>query len=173
MRFFLFLSSILAIFFFTSLQIPAFTKDIPQDFSASLKEEMEYSKAISVLLENDISGADSQTQQFLGRLYYLNGESKKALETFTKIKEKSWIDYVYLGLIYEDLSDSGLAIKNYLASLKLKINSIALYRLGKIFYHNKRYRKAAQFFQDTLNCDSSIRLANYYLGECFIKMGNY
>jgi SpoIID/LytB domain protein len=89
------------------------------------------------------------------------------------IKEKDWLSFLYLGLAHEDLNQKSLAVNSYLRSLKLKRNSISLYRLGKIYYRKKQYHKAAQFFYEVISLDSSIRLANLYLGECLSKTGKY
>ncbi|MDP2924598.1 MAG: SpoIID/LytB domain-containing protein [Candidatus Omnitrophota bacterium] len=143
------------------------------DIAATFKEKMDYGRAIIALEALIGQSSNKKPRYLLGKLYYLNGNSQKALEILTNLKEKDWLVFLYLGLIYEDLGKQSCAVTNYLYSLKLKKNIIALYRLGKTFYHAKNYKKSAIFFSDTLALDSSIRLANYYLGDCFLKMGNY
>jgi SpoIID/LytB domain protein len=176
MRYLFFLNTLFSafIFFITLIQFSS-AKDIEASLNAAaiLKEKMDYKAAIGLLEENATEINDTKAANFLGRLYYLDGNSQRALGIFTSLKEKDWISFVYLGLINEDLAKYSQAVKNYLNSLKLKQNSIALYRLGKIFYQKRLYPKAARFFLDTLSCDSSIRLANYYLGSCFVKIGDY
>jgi SpoIID/LytB domain protein len=110
---------------------------------------------------------------FLGKLYYLNGEDYKAYKIFSRIKEKDWRVYLYLGLIFEDLNNENLALLNYLKSIDSKKNTIALYRIAKIYYKKKDYTKAKDYFLEVLNLDKSVRLINYYLADCFYKLGDY
>lgn len=143
------------------------------DKASSYKEAMNYAEAISILENN--KGLFNQRKEinFLCRLYYLDGQSKKAIETLNTISDKDWINYLYLGLAYEDLGNKQLAVKNYLKSIKLNENFIALYRLGKIYYKHKSYLKASRFFSKLIALDSSTRIANYYLADCFLKTGDY
>lgn len=141
--------------------------------AAKHKEALNYDKAIATI-ESNLKYLDNTSDyNFLARLYYLNGEDARAIEALDKIKTKNWLSYLYLGLAHESLGDNKVAVKNYLKSIKLNENSIALYRLGKINYNEKKYTKAALFFSKLLSLDSSIRLANYYLAECYFKNGNY
>ncbi|MCK9573931.1 MAG: SpoIID/LytB domain-containing protein [Candidatus Omnitrophica bacterium] len=143
------------------------------DKAASYKEAMDYKKAISEIEDNKNLLNQVQDINFLSRLYYLNGQSEKAIATLSAIENKDWISYLYLGLSYEDLGETTLAVKNYLESLKFNENFIALYRLAKIYYKHKSYEKASRFFSKLIALDSSTRFANYYLAECFLKTGDY
>jgi len=137
------------------------------------KESGEYQKAIEVLRGAKSSKSDRQLLTYLGRLEFLSGQVRASLKTFTQIKKKSWQDYLYLGLIYEDLGNKRLAIENYLKSINLKENSIASFRLGKIHRTLGNYQQAQKYFQKVIKLDPSIRLANYYLGECLYKLRRY
>ncbi|MDD4182595.1 MAG: SpoIID/LytB domain-containing protein, partial [Candidatus Omnitrophica bacterium] len=143
------------------------------DDAASYKEAMDYKETISVLENNRSSLTQTQENNFLSRIYYLDNQSKKAIEVLDSIGDKDWLSYLYLGLAYEDLGSNQLAVKNYLKSLKLNENTIALYRLAKIYYKRKAYTKASRFFSRLIKLDSSTRIANYYLADCFLKTGDY
>jgi len=143
------------------------------DDAASHKEAMDYKETISVLENNRSSLTQTQENNFLSRIYYLDNQSKKAIEVLDSIGDKDWLSYLYLGLAYEDLGSNQLAVKNYLKSLKLNENTIALYRLAKIYYKRKAYTKASRFFSRLIKLDSSTRIANYYLADCFLKTGDY
>jgi len=145
----------------------------PLNTAACYKEAMNYSKAVSALQARRDSLTQVSELNFLSRLYYLNGQSEKAIETLNTIKNKDWISYLYLGLANEDLGNIQPAVKNYFASLKLNENFIALYRLAKIYYKRKLYAKASRFFSKLIALDSSTRIANYYLADCFLKTGDY
>ncbi|MDD4955532.1 MAG: SpoIID/LytB domain-containing protein, partial [Candidatus Omnitrophica bacterium] len=134
---------------------------------------MNYKEAISILEDNRDKISQTQENNFLSRLYYLDGQSKKALEVLNLISEKDWVSYLYLGLAYEDLGNTPQAVKNYLESLKLNENTVALYRLAKIYYKRKLYKKSSRFFSRLIKLDSSARIANYYLADCFLKIGDY
>lgn len=143
------------------------------DNAASYKETMDYKEAISVLEASKDQIVQTQERNFLARLYYLDGQNEKAIKILNSATDKDWISYVYLGLSYEDLGNNQLAVRNYLQSLKLNENTIALYRLAKIYYKHKAYKKASRFFSRLIKLDSSTRIANYYLAECFLKIGDY
>ncbi len=87
------------------------------------------------------------------------------------LENKKWYHYLYLGLIYEDLGRAKQAISAYRQSLNLDKNTIALFRLAKIYRKNKEYQKASDLFQELINYDSSLRLAYYYLGQCLKEIG--
>ena len=142
------------------------------NIAASFKESGDYRKAKEVLGKIDISGNNIVILRYLARLNYLQGDNKKALEILRSLKE-DWITLLYSGLIYEDIADESAAIRSYLGSLRLKSNSIALLRLGKIYRKNNNYQKAIDYFLKLINLDPSIRFAYYYLGECYYKIGRY
>ena len=143
------------------------------DLATNFKEKMEYQKAIEVIepLYRDNSSLDFKI--FLGKLYYLNGENYKAYRIFNRIKEKDWRVYLYLGLIFEDLNNKKLALVNYLKSIDSKKNTIALYRIAKIYYQKKDYLNAKNYFLEVFGLDRSIRLINYYLADCFYNLCDY
>ncbi len=143
------------------------------DSASIYKEAMDYDKAIQVLESNPQILADTDSGNFLGRLYYLTSQNSKAIGVLSSLKNKNYLTYLYLGLVYEDLGNTQLAVNNYIASLRLQKNTIALYRLGKIYYKRKNYQKASHFFARVIALDSSIRLANFYLAECLLNTGNY
>jgi len=169
MKFFLtfFLSLVFALNSFSQNQSKI---DNYLDTAALFKESGEYEKARDVL---DSVGADEKTVQYQAKLSFLRGESEEALREFESIKDKNWVDFLYQGLIYEDLNKLDLALDNYSKSLELKPNSIALFRLAKICRSSGEYEKAADFFQKLINLDSSIRLAYYYLGDSFLRLKQY
>lgn len=84
------------------------------------------------------------------------------------IKTKAWSDFIYRGLDFEGSGQPQKAIKSYLDSLAKYQNSIALFRLGKIYRQQGHYKQAVKYFKQLLKLDSSIRLSNYYLGECLL-----
>jgi len=141
------------------------------DRAASYKEAGNYSRAIEVLLS--AKTGDERVKKYLARIYFLGGYPRKALRIFSRIRQKDWLDFVYLGLALEDLGKTVPAIKNYSRSLALEKNSIALYRLGKIYYHQGAYAEAKNYFIRLNAYDSSIRVVNYYLGDLFLKEKNY
>ncbi|MEM7816867.1 MAG: SpoIID/LytB domain-containing protein, partial [Candidatus Aenigmatarchaeota archaeon] len=100
-------------------------------------------------------------------------DSFETINLLEGLVEKDWFTFLYLGLAYEDLNNHSKAISNYLRSLNRNPNSIALYRLGKIYYKKNNFRKAIFFFSRLLKFDPSIRLANYYLGEALAKIGDF
>ena len=143
------------------------------DLATLFKESGEYQKAITILRQVKSSKLDRQLLAYLGRLEFLSGQSRGALEVLSQIPKKSWQDYLYLGLIYEDLGNQKLAIENYLKSIKSEKNSIALFRLGKIYRKKGSHQQAQKYFQEVIKSDPSIRLAYYYLGECLYKLRKY
>jgi len=169
--------SFLPAFFIISTPQFSFSADkstgIALNKAASYKEAMNYSEAISALENIKASLKNTSELNFLSRLYYLDGQSRKTVETIDTITDKDWLSYLYLGLAYEDLGKHQLAVRNYLESLKLNENFIALYRLAKIYYKRKSYHKASRFFSRLIKLDSSTRIANYYLADCFLKTGDY
>jgi len=116
---------------------------------------------------------DDEVLLLKGTIFYLKGESRKALTFFEKIKNKDWKIYLYLGLAYEDLGKEDRALSFYLKTLSLERVSIASYRIAKIFFYNQNYKKAKEYFEKTIDIDSSIRLAYYYLGKCLLHLGDY
>ncbi len=171
------MKQIFAILFFSFVFIhPAFScckvsqlKD-SLDQAATLKESFQYQKAVDVLLESKVE-EDKAVLSYLSKLLYLSGDSQLALEFILEAK-KDWQDYLYLGLIYEDLGEIGKAVNAYRESLKLEKSSIALLRLGKIYREKKKYEKVVYFFQQLISYDSSQRVAYYYLGESFNRLGD-
>ncbi|MCF7887186.1 MAG: SpoIID/LytB domain-containing protein [Candidatus Omnitrophica bacterium] len=104
------------------------------------------------------------------KFFYLTGENKKAYRKLDRLVGKSWIDFLYLGLINEELGQVEPAIEAYKKSLNLEKNGIGLFRLAKIYRAEKKYDKAATFFKELINYDSSIKVAYYYLGQCLRKI---
>lgn len=137
--------------------------------AAKYKEKFQYDKAIALLKDQQ----DNLGKEYLARLYYLNGQIKKALELFFNLENKSWYSYIYLGLIYEDLKKFDLAITNYQKSIDLNKNSIGLYRLAKIYYSQKKLSLALDYFLQLSKFDPSIRIVNYYLGDYYLNLGDY
>ncbi|MCK5289181.1 MAG: SpoIID/LytB domain-containing protein, partial [Candidatus Omnitrophica bacterium] len=136
------------------------------------KESGEYDKAIDILEQETVISKDERLMKYLGKLSYLNGQPEKAYGFLNSIQNKDWICFLYLGLIQEELGDKNDAIKCYLKSIKLYKNSIAFFRLGKIYRYQENYDQAVDAFFNVLDLDPSIRLANYYLGECLSKIKN-
>lgn len=162
----------------TLTPLASFCQDVSKeksflDKAAFQKESMNYEEAISTLESSRDLLKTTEEINFLARLYYLNGESKKAVEALNQISNKDWLSYLYLGLAYEDLGNAQQAVNSYLKSFKLNSNTVALYRLAKIYYKHKKYAKAARFFSKLIKLDSSARIANYYLADCFLKTGDY
>ncbi len=141
------------------------------DIATLFKESGEYAKAIDVLNKTKVFSKNPHLLQYRGRLEFLSGRSRGALASFKSLKEKEWPDFLYLGLIYEDLGKEDLAITNYTKSLKLEPNTIAYFRLGKIYRRRGEHKKAAQYFSALIKFDSSVRLAYYYLGLCLYEQG--
>jgi len=143
------------------------------DLAALFKELGEYEKAGCVLANVKAYSSDARIREYLGKLQFLTGHPEEALVIFNRLKEKNWLKFLYLGLIYEDLGRLDEATNNYLKSLELKKNSIAFFRLGKIHRRTKQYKQAVKFFSSLISLDSSIRLAYCYLGECLYESGRY
>ncbi len=143
------------------------------DMAAVFKESFEYDKAESVLEKAILDNGEPKARSFLARIKFLNAEPEKALRLFKSVKNKSWLDYFYLGLIYEDLGNNKSAILNYKKSLDHKTSSITFFRLGRINLKNKDYNKAAKYFRDTIKLDPSFRIAYYYLGLSLCEVDNF
>ena len=140
------------------------------DLGLLFKESGEYDKAIDLLEQGTVISKDERLIKSLGKLSYLNGQPEKAYDFFKNIKNKDWISFLYLGLIQEELGKRQTAVKFYLKSIELHKNSIAFFRLGKIYRYQKNYEQAIDMFSNVLKLDPSVRLANYYLGECLYKV---
>ncbi|MBN3039743.1 MAG: SpoIID/LytB domain-containing protein, partial [Candidatus Omnitrophica bacterium] len=140
--------------------------------AAIFKESFQYDKAIEILENSSQLKENNELARYLARLYFLSGKHNKALSIFERIKDKNWLDYIYLGLIHEETNQYSKALRSYRRSIELKDSSIALFRSGKIYRLKKDYKKACDFFQKVLDVDSSIRIANFYLGECSLKIGH-
>lgn len=128
------------------------------------KNSFQYQKAIEVLQKSK-DPKDDFLLGYLAKLFYLTGQSKKAGRILTEIRDKKWYQYLYLGLASEDLGQIKQAIFAYKKSLNLNKNGIALFRLAKIHYKRKEYKRAIKLFEELINYDSSVRLAYYYLGR--------
>lgn len=151
------------------------------DLASLYKQSADYEEGID-LLENLSARRLSRdlrrrVYEMLGQLYYLNGDSERALAVFRKVetgfRDFPWHVYLYLGLVYESLSNPEKAGDYYLKTLSVRRSSIASYRLAKLFYRDKDYGKARHYFSLTLDIDSSMKLANYYMGECRLMLGDY
>ncbi|MCQ9206024.1 MAG: SpoIID/LytB domain-containing protein [Omnitrophica bacterium] len=143
------------------------------DTAILFKDSAEYDKAKTILKKAAGVSQDRRVLYYLGKLEFLSGNSKKAIDILKNIKDKDWLIFLYLGLAYEDLIKENLAITHYLKSIKLKENNIALFRLGKIYRKRGRYSEAIEVFLKVIKLDSSLRLAHYYLGDCLYKQSKY
>jgi SpoIID/LytB domain protein len=144
------------------------------DQAADLAAGFKYPQAIN-LLETSLKTDTSNTaiKKYLARLYYLSGDSLKAYNLLEKVLNKDWPDYVYMGLIAEDIDRLQTAIDNYSASLLIRQNSIALYRLGKINYQRADFIAAQKYFTQAIDLDPSLSLVYYYLGDCAYKNNDW
>jgi len=153
----------------------------PDDSYANLnlafiyKEIVDYPAAIDSLTQYLSRHNDQEALIYLADLYYLSGDFKKALAELEKIKIKrnNYKYFIYRGLIDEELGKVSLALKHYQASLEIKSNSIALYRIGKINFKTKKIDKAIKAFGDLIKRDSSIRIVYYYLGLSYFNKHDY
>lgn len=143
------------------------------DTAALFKESGEYSRATDVLETAKDFSKNLQLLKYRGRLEFLSGHSNQALDLLNSIKNNDWQSFLYLGLIYEDLGKETLAMENYSKSLDLRVNTIAYFRLGKIYREKGDYKQAAKYFLGLIKSDPSVRLAYYYLGECLDRSGDY
>ena len=143
------------------------------DTAILFKESGEYARALDVLESAKDFGKHPQLLKYRAKLEFLTGHSNQSLDSFNSIKDKDWRSFLYLGLIYEDLDKEALAIENYSKSLGSRVNTIAYFRLGKIYREKGDYKKSAKYFSDLIKFDPSVRLAYYYLGECLNESGNY
>ena len=168
----LFLFSFFLLFSFNSSTQTPNLKDY-LDTAALFKESGEYEKAVEVLENAKGFSGDRSLLKYKGKLEFLCGRRDKALSVFNSLGKKDWQSFLYLGLIYEDLGKADLAIANYSESLSAKKNTIAYFRLGKIYREKGDYEKCAKYFSDLVKFDPSVRLAYYYLGECLDESGNY
>jgi len=167
----LFLFSFFLLFSFNSFTQTSNLKDY-LDTAALFKESGEYERAIDILETAKDFSKNLQLLKYQARLEFLSGRSSQALGFFNNIKDKDWQSFLYLGLIYEDLGEEALAIENYSKSLGLRVNTIAYFRLGKIYRKKGDYKKAAKYFSGLVKFDPSVRLAYYYLGECLYQDNN-
>lgn len=150
------------------------------DLAVLYKERGRYCDAIEVIKKllhlRPNKNIRNEASFLLGELHYLEGKEKEAEEVFRKMITHNpwdWRGYVYLGLVYESMKKMMLAEKYYRETLKIKESSVALYRLGKIYYGQRNYGQAAKYFEKTIDFDSSIRTAYFYLGECLLKTREY
>ena len=143
------------------------------DTAVLFKESGEYTRALDVLESAKDFSKNPQLLKYRARLEFLSGHSNQALGFLNRIKDKDWQSFLYLGLIYEDLDKETLAIENYSKSLDLRKNTIAYFRLGKIYRKKKDYKRSAKYFSDLIKFDPSVRLAYYYLGQCLNESDNY
>ena len=143
------------------------------ELASFMKEQGEYNESIRYLKEYLRRENNKKAKLLLGEVYYLNGNSINALSVLKRLNIKGceYEIYLYLGLIYEDLNDTGLAVKYYEKSMGYRKTSISLYRLGKIFYKEGNYQKAERFFENLVSYDGSNRLAYYYLGDSYFRQG--
>jgi SpoIID/LytB domain protein len=147
------------------------TVDNYLDIALLFKESGELELARQILQSCYAFSVDPRLLVYLGKLYYLSGEFQEAINILNEIKQKDWLVFLYLGLSYEGLDSNNDAIKSYTKSIDLRENSIAFFRLAKIYRKNKDYPQAINFFSRLIRFDSSVRLAYYYLGECLYKQG--
>ncbi len=143
------------------------------DIAAFFKESGEYEKAKGVLETTGTLNRDIRSSRLLGRLDYLSGNSKQALEILDRDGKNNWLDSLYLGLACEDLGRVRAAIKYYKHSLRFRKTSVALFRLGKIHRQRREYRTAIRYFLALIDWDPSIRPAYYYLGQCFYNQSRH
>jgi len=165
-----------ALFFLLFFSFNAFAQNSLRDYldtAALFKESGEYEKAVEVLENAKGFSGNHSLLKYKGKLEFLCGRSGKALSIFNSLAKKDWQSFLYLGLIYEDLGKVELAIANYSESLSAKKNTIAYFRLGKIYREKGDYEKCAKYFSGLIKFDSSVGLAYYYLGECLERGGNY
>jgi len=137
------------------------------------KEKLQYKKAQDLLFTLKDKIKKDEFFYLAGLLSYLEGDSKKAFSLLNKVKKKDERIYLYLGLVCEDLNKKEEAKKFYLEVLNRKKISIASYRLGKIFFQEKEFKRAERYFKETIKIDPSIRLAYYYLGLSLINLAEY
>jgi len=149
------------------------------DLAALYKEQGLYKRAIEVLNQGLDSAGSRQEKDtvrfFLAEIFFLQGENDLALEILRKKfsgRDKDWLLPLYRGLSHEAKHNLFLAEKNYRQSLDRKKNSIALYRLAKIYYSRRKFKSAARYFKETIDFDSSIRTAYVYLGQALLKSGD-
>ncbi|MCD6583814.1 MAG: SpoIID/LytB domain-containing protein [Candidatus Omnitrophica bacterium] len=150
------------------------------DLASLYKDRGEYKKALKIMEEfishKKWEEVDSEIKKFLAYLYYLRGNSEKALVILKELKGRAPQDTLinlYLGLVYQDLDKLSLAKKCYLEALNLGGLSLASYQLGKIFYKEKKFLQAIKYFKETIQIDPSIRLAYYYLADSFFREKKY
>jgi stage II sporulation protein D len=134
------------------------------------KQSFQYKKAIEAL-GNSGEGDSDLVKEYLAKLFYLTGQSKRAYQKISELDSKNWDSYLYLGLISEDLGRLNQAVFAYRKSLKLRKSSIGLFRLAKIHQNRGQFQKAAVFFKKLIDHDSSFRLAYYYLGHSLKEAG--
>lgn len=88
-------------------------------------------------------------------------------------KDNDWQEYFFSGLNYESQGRISAAIGAYQKSLKAQENSLAFWRLAKIYLGRKDHKSAVKIFKELLKIDSSQRLSYYYLGRCLFEQGDY
>jgi len=157
------------------------TVNDPLEFDAYLnltlthKEQGNYDEAIATLKKLLAFIDKRELKILLAELYYLSGDSSQALSLFKQI-ENAKNDYhvqLYLGLLHEERGNIRGALRHYRRSLRIKENFICLYRLAKICYGRHDYKRAKEYFERAIALDPSVRIAYFYLGECFLKLSRY
>jgi SpoIID/LytB domain protein len=165
------------IFFFYTFVVDSkeASKEADGHLEAALlfKETGEYQKAIDILVKTKIEAGGDRLARHIHQLYYLNGELEKAKISFEKIKNKQWLDFLYMGLINEDLGLQQEALDYYRKSIKLRQTSTALFRMAKIYRKNNQNSKASDTFKKVIDLDSSIRLAYFYAAQVLFEEGDY
>jgi stage II sporulation protein D len=136
-----------------------------------LKNDFKYKEASSVL--SAYQGRDIETLRYLGKTAVLAGQDVEAWGIYASFNEKDWRDYFYIGLAYESSLDNTKAIGAYNESLRQRENTLSLYRLAKIYYKQGDYQQSLKFFSRVVELDKSIRLAYYYMGECYTHISDY
>lgn len=151
--------------------------DLQKAFKLSYKYESEgkYSDAIEVLKNVYVSN-NYEINLRLGWLYYLNKQYSESMNYYKNAMNimpyaiEAKFGYTYPASAVEDWDK---VADSYLDILKIDPNNtIALYRLGLIYYYKPNYQKAYECFEKVVNLYpfdyySNLMLAwsNYQLGK--------
>ena len=135
--------------------------------SYQMEQEGNFAGAVDALLT--VYSTDSyEVNLRLGWMYYLEGSLKESMNYYNKaIELKPYAIEPRFGIAYPayDMGNHALVISQYEQILETcPNNTLALYRLGAVYYYDQRYAEAEKQFEKVVNLfpfdyDSLLMLA--------------
>ncbi len=138
----------------------------------------DYSRAIYVLKRARGKFADDvRILSLLGKLYYLNNQTVKAIVAMNKVLELKPNDvdaFITLGLCYDGKGDDNTAQQYFSQAVSLdKNNFIARFSQAGLYYRNDRFSEALDEYKAASFIDASIISIQKMLGELFFRLGKF